>query len=68
MLPERLPNDLDVTVPKGCSMILPTTSLAAANAVGGEIFWNISSVIPEENILGRAYLRVSPLSRFWLMY
>ncbi|MGP0067801.1 MAG: S26 family signal peptidase [Isosphaeraceae bacterium] len=68
LVPERLPKHLDVTVPKGCSMILPTASLAAANAVGGEIFWNTTSMIPEEQILGRAYLRVSPLSRFWLMY
>lgn len=67
LIPERLPKHLDMTVPEGRYMILPTASVGAVNAVGGELFWKYASMIDAGNILGRAYLRVSPITRYWFM-
>jgi signal peptidase I len=68
LLPERLPRYLDLTVPKDRYLILPTTSVGAVRSGGAESFWKDASLIPERDILGRAYLRVSPISRFWFIH
>jgi signal peptidase I len=67
LVPKRLPKHLDMTVREGCYMILPTASVGAVNAQGGELFWKYASIIDAGNILGRAYLRVSPITRYWFM-
>jgi len=67
LIPERLPKHLDMTVPEARYMILPTASVGAAGAAGNDAFWKFGSMISLENILGRAYLRVSPITRYWLM-
>jgi signal peptidase I len=67
LVPERLPKHLDMTVPEGRYMILPTASVGAVNAQGGELFWKYASMIDAGNILGRAYLRVSPITRYGFM-
>jgi signal peptidase I len=65
LLAERLPSHLEITVPDGRYLILPTTSVGAANAV--ESFWKNASLIPTGDILGGVFLRSSPLSRFWFI-
>lgn len=67
LVPERLPKHLDMTVPEGRYMILPTASVGAPNASGAESFWKLSSMVGQENILGRAFLRMRPIWRYWLM-
>jgi hypothetical protein len=67
LIAERLPAHLDLTVPADRYLILPTTSGRAMAAGGSETFWRSSSMIPVRDILGRAYLRISPLSRLWLI-
>jgi signal peptidase I len=67
LLPERLPPHLDITVPAGRYLILPTTSVAATNAGGGQSYWEFAGLFPGDDILGAAYLRVAPLSRAWLI-
>jgi signal peptidase I len=68
LLPERLPKHLEMTVPAGLYMVLPTASVGAVNPQDAESFWKYGSMIPAENILGRAYLRVSPIAKYWFMY
>ena len=68
LLPERLPKRLEMTVTEKHYLVFPTASVGATNAQGGELFWKYASMIPEGAILGRAYLRVSPISRYWVMY
>jgi signal peptidase I len=67
LLPERLPGHLDVTVPRDRWLIFPTTSVAAVRAGGSETFWRNAGQVPVADITGRAYLRASPISRFWLI-
>ncbi len=67
LIPERLPKHLDLTVPEGLYMVLPTTSVGAARAGESVTFWRYGGLVPVGDILGRPYLRVSPLSRFWLI-
>jgi signal peptidase I len=65
--PGRLPSHLDLTVPAEHYLILPSTSLAAVRSGGAETFWRYAGLFTAGEILGRAYLRVSPLSRFWFI-
>jgi hypothetical protein len=51
--PDRLPKHLEVTV--------------AANAGTPESFWSSSSLIPQNDIVGGVYLRLSPITRFWFI-
>jgi signal peptidase I len=67
LLFERLPKHLEISVPQGRYLILPTTSAGADNNGGAESFWKTAGLIPEGDILGGAYLRSSPLSRFWFI-
>jgi signal peptidase I len=67
LLPERLPPHLEIVVPADRYLILPTTSVGAATAGGAESYWKMAGLIPVDDILGRAYLRVAPLSRVWLI-
>jgi signal peptidase I len=67
LLPERLPPHLEINVPADRYLILPTTSVGAGNAAGSEAFWKNAGLIPGEDILGVAYLRVAPISRVWLI-
>ncbi len=65
LLSERLPKHLEIAVPDDRFLIWPTTS-AGANA-GSLPFWKEGSLIPRGDILGGAYLRSSPLSRWWFI-
>jgi hypothetical protein len=64
--PGRLPTLWTQTVPPDHYFILPTTTniLPAAEDV---VTWESVSMVPSENILGRAYARSQPLSRFKLI-
>ena len=67
LLWERLPNHLEVSVPEGRYLILPTTSVAALRNTGSLPFWTEGGLITQGDILGGAYLRSNPLSRFWFI-
>lgn len=67
LLFERLPNHLDIKVPEGRYLILPTTSVAAPFNTGSTAFWTQAGLIPAGDILGGAYLRSNPLSRLWFI-
>jgi signal peptidase I len=67
LVPERLPPHLEIVVPADRYLILPTTSVGAANEGGSESYWKTAGLIPVDDILGVAYLRVAPLSRVWLI-
>jgi hypothetical protein len=67
LLPERLPRHLDITVPKDRYLILPTTATGALYAGGSAAFWKETGLIPREDILGGAYLRISPITRLWFI-
>jgi signal peptidase I len=67
LIPERLPPHLDVNVPEDRYLILPTTSFSAEHAAGSESFWKVASLVPREDILGGAFLRVSPINRIWFI-
>ena len=59
--PERLPSHLEIAVPADRYLILPTTSTGAVHA------WKDVGLIPRGDILGGAYLRVSPITRIWFI-
>jgi signal peptidase I len=67
LLAERLPRALDIIVPEGRYLILPTTSAAAEVSGGSASFWKEAGLIPMGDILGGAYLRSNPLSRLWFI-
>lgn len=67
LLPERLPSHLDLNVPEGRYLILPTASASAERAGGSPEFWRFAGLIAEEDILGGAYLRVAPVTRLWFI-
>ncbi len=67
LIPGRLPPRLEIDVPTDCYLILPTTSVGAANAAGVESYWKTAGLIPGDDILGVAYLRVAPITRWWLI-
>jgi hypothetical protein len=67
LLPERLPRHLDIAVPDDRYLILPTTATGALHAGGSESFWKSTGLIPREDILGGAFLRVAPITRLWFI-
>jgi signal peptidase I len=67
LLAERLPSHLEITVPSERYLILPTTSAGATSRGAIKSFWEHAGSIPKTDILGRAYLRSSPLSRLWFI-
>jgi signal peptidase I len=60
LFPSKLPAELDITVPVGRYLVFPTTSRVPAPD------WNIGLIEPD-NIEGGAFLRISPLARFWFI-
>jgi signal peptidase I len=67
LLPGRLPPHLDIAVPEDRYLILPTTSFSAEHAVESPSFWTSAGLIPREDILGGAFLRVAPITRLWFI-
>jgi signal peptidase I len=65
--PERLPPHLEISVPKDRYLIFPTTSISAIDAGTPEAYWKMAGLIPESDILGGVYLRLSPITRFWFI-
>lgn len=61
--PERLPERLDVHVPEGCYLILPTTS-EALNSGSPAQAWFEAGCVRRDRILAGAYFRL-PMSRLW---
>ncbi len=58
--PQRVPDELDIMVPRNCYAILPTVDpFSYPLAV-----WQTISVVPREQIWGRVYWRYQPLWRF----
>ncbi len=66
LLPQRLPDRLEITVPENSYLILPSTSLAL-NGGGSSEAWKARGLVSREQIEGVAYLRLQPLSRLWLI-
>jgi hypothetical protein len=66
LVPQRFPSELQLTVPQDRYLILPSTSRVDVRAVPAEE-WVWLGCHPAEEILGVAYLRLKPLSRFWLI-
>jgi hypothetical protein len=61
--PAGLPRRLELSVPKDRYLILPSTDpLLPRDAGSGE--WAQVSIVAHERLLGKVYLRRSPLSRF----
>lgn len=67
LIPSRLPAHLDVTVPEGRYLILPTTSTSAERAGGSESFWKFAGLVSRDDILGGAFLRAAPITRLWFI-
>ena len=66
LIPSKLPGDLEITVPEGRYLILPTTS-QAMNAGVPASQWEQFGLHPAGDILGVAYLRLHPLTRLWFI-
>lgn len=65
LVPEKLPPQLDLTVPEGRYLILPTAS-AGLSAATPPTTWREIGFFPAESIRGGAYLRL-PLTRLWFI-
>lgn len=68
LVPRRLPNDYDKTIPQGYFFIYPTLPPAQyhnlPNAEKVEVTMRSQiSLVPEERIRGRVYMIISPLNR-----
>src|SRR5271157_5380209 len=66
LMPQRLPDRLEITVPETSYLILPSTS-QASNFDGSSEGWKARSLARREQIEGTAYLRLQPLYRLWLI-
>ena len=66
LIPEKLPEHLDITVPSGHVLILPTSALSAIRGAP-EAYWKVAGLIPLGNIEGGAFLRNNPPSRLWFI-
>ncbi|NLY00784.1 MAG: hypothetical protein GXY83_32210 [Rhodopirellula sp.] len=64
--PDVLPPQLNLTVPAGSLLILPTTGLPQ-NFSPTAAEWQQLGVVPAGSVLARVYLRYQPLSRFWII-
>jgi type IV secretory pathway protease TraF len=64
--PGRIVGALDFNVPPGHVLILPSTTPQLRN-VQDPPLWQSLSLVPVENIVGRAYVRSHPLRRFKLL-
>lgn len=60
--PGRIVGPLDFKVPHGDFLILPSTTPQLRNVQDPQL-WQHLSIVPLENIVGRAYLRSHPLRR-----
>jgi signal peptidase I len=61
--PERLPERLDIRVPHGCYLVLPTTSDILDSHSSSQV-WAEAGRVARDRIVAGAYLRL-PLSRLW---
>jgi hypothetical protein len=61
--PDRLPSKLNVTVPDRDFLICPTSTPHIEVVPADQ--WKTTSVVPQQNVVGRVYLRNQPLGRFW---
>lgn len=61
-----LPKQMAFVVPADCVLILPTTTpnLGPGSDVS---LWQSLACIPRTDVTGSVYLRLQPLSRFWIM-
>ncbi len=64
LMPERLPDRLEITVPESAYLIFPSTSRSSIGD-GSSKAWEARSLVRREQILGMAYLRLLPHSRLW---
>jgi hypothetical protein len=65
LLPQRLPARLEITVPEGRYLVLPTTSQATIQGVSAD-FWKVSGCLTRGEILGGVYFRL-PVWRLWFV-
>ena len=66
LIPSKLPGQLEITVPEGRYLILPTTSQAMHAGVPASE-WERFGLLSAEDIEGVAYLRLHPLARLWFI-
>jgi hypothetical protein len=66
LVPWKIAKELRFTVPADRYFILPSTSRVALGGVSA-LQWERMACHPAEEILGRAYLRLSPLSQLWFI-
>jgi Signal peptidase, peptidase S26 len=66
LVPATFPGELKIIVPSDRYLILPSTSRVAMAGVPAAQ-WEWLGCHPAEEILGRVYLRINPLSRFWFI-
>ena len=60
LVPGRLPPKLEITVPSGRYLVLPSTSRVP------DVDWTIG-MVEIDHIEAGVFLRISPLSRFWII-
>jgi hypothetical protein len=66
LVPARCPAEVELTVPSARYLILPSTSRVEIAGVPSSD-WEWLGCRSAEEILGRVYLRLNPLSRFWFI-
>jgi signal peptidase I len=67
LIPERMPPHLEIAVPRGHHLILPTTSAAAIGTPDPRSLEGYIGLVPTANLLGGVYLRLSPIWRLWFI-
>jgi signal peptidase I len=66
LIPSKLPKHLEITVPNGSYLVLPTSSLTTS-AESPAQQWENRGFCTIDDILGGVYLRLHPLSRLWFI-
>jgi signal peptidase I len=66
LIPAKLPGHLDITVPEGRYLILPTTSQGMHAGMPASD-WERLGFLSAEDIQGVVYLRLHPLERLWFI-
>jgi signal peptidase I len=67
LIPERMPRHLEIAVPLGQYLILPTTSAAGIDTPDPRSVGMYIGLVPTANVLGGVYLRLSPIWRLWFI-
>jgi hypothetical protein len=66
LIPSKLPAHLEINVPRGNYLVLPTSSLGTSAETPIQQ-WEWGGLLTRDDILGGVYLRLHPLSRLWFI-